>query len=94
MKSNPVKAMGGVKPKGLSMRSISDMNVARSLHPVNIKKSTFANKEQEFQKLKVTQTDSSGRPISPGKEIPIKVMNCISSFLIIVSSCIFESIYN
>lgn len=67
IKLNSLKATG-TKPKGLSIRSKSDMNVSHSTHSVNIKKNTCGNKEQDCQKLKVTQIDNSGRPISPGKE--------------------------
>ncbi|KAL6431982.1 hypothetical protein ACFW04_007431 [Cataglyphis niger] len=68
IKLNSLKAMGGAKPKGLSIRSHSDMNISHSTHSVNIKKNTEDNKEQDRLKLKVTQIDNVGRPISPGKE--------------------------
>lgn len=62
--------MAGTKPKGLSIRSNSDMNIS-SIH--SAKKSTY-NEEQDCLKLKVTQMDNNGRPISPGKLIPAKVV--------------------
>jgi len=60
--------MGGTKPKKLKMRSNSDMNLSHSTHSTNIKKNTNGNKELDCLKLKVTQTDNNGCPISPGKE--------------------------
>lgn len=63
---NSLKTMEGAKPKGLSIRSNSDMNIS-------VKKNTHG-KEQECSKLKVTQIDSCGRPISPGKQTPVKVI--------------------
>ncbi|XP_029671557.1 uncharacterized protein LOC115240505 [Formica exsecta] len=67
IKLNSLKAMGA-KPKGLSIRSNSDMNISHSVHSVNIKKNTDSNKGQDRLKLKVTQIDNNGHPISPGKE--------------------------
>ncbi|KYQ50404.1 hypothetical protein ALC60_10521 [Trachymyrmex zeteki] len=61
------KTMGGTKPKGLSIRSNSDMNISNIQ---SAKKSI--HKEQDCSKLKPTQIDSHGRPISPGKEISAK----------------------
>lgn len=71
IKLNSLKAMGA-KPKGLSIRSNSDMNISHSVHSVNIKKNTDNNKGQDRLKLKVTQIDNNGRPISPGKETKVK----------------------
>lgn len=62
--------MGGTKPKGLSIRSNSDMNIS-SIR--SVKKSTHG-KEQDCSKLKVTQVDNNGLPISPGKKTPAKVV--------------------
>jgi len=62
--------MGGTKPKGLSIRSNSDMNISTT-HSVN---KSMHNKEQDHLKLKVTQVDNNGRPISPGKQMPAKVV--------------------
>ncbi|XP_011697649.1 PREDICTED: uncharacterized protein LOC105455768 isoform X2 [Wasmannia auropunctata] len=64
IKLNSLKTMGGAKPKGLSIRSNSDMNLS-SIHSA---KKSMHDKEQDCLKLKVTQIDSNGRPISPGKE--------------------------
>ncbi|XP_011163703.1 uncharacterized protein LOC105198628 [Solenopsis invicta] len=72
---NSVKTMGGTKPKGLSIRSNSDMNIS-SIHSI---KKNVHDKEQDSSKLKVTQIDSSGRPISPGKETPAKKLIAQSS---------------
>ncbi|XP_011259430.1 uncharacterized protein LOC105253241 [Camponotus floridanus] len=68
IKLNSLKTMGGTKPKKLKMRSNSDMNLSHSTHSINIKKNTNGNKELDCLKLKVTQTDNNGCPISPGKE--------------------------
>lgn len=67
---NSLKTMGGTKPKGLSIRSNSDMNIS-SVHSA---KNSIHGKEQDCLKLKVTQVDNSGRPISPGKQMPAKVV--------------------
>jgi len=67
---NSLKTMGGTKPKGLSIRSNSDMNVSS----IQSAKKSMHDKEQDCSKLKVTQVDSYGRPISPGKETPAKVV--------------------
>lgn len=67
IRPNTYKSMGDRKLKGLSMRSNSDMNVSHNVHPVGIKKAIHNNSEQDSLKLKVTQTDNNGRPISPGK---------------------------
>lgn len=68
IKLNSLKTMGGTRPKKLKMRSSSDMNLSHSTHSINIKKNTNDNKELDCLKLKVTQTDNNGCPISPGKE--------------------------
>ncbi|CAL1683976.1 unnamed protein product [Lasius platythorax] len=82
IKLNSLKAMGGTKPKGLSIRSKSDMNVSHSTHAVNIKKNTSDNKElsKDCLRLKVTQLDANGRPISPGKERAKKLIAQSSKF--------------
>jgi len=67
---NSLKTMGGTKPKGLSIRSNSDMNISS----IQSTKKSMHDKEQDCLKLKVTQVDSYGRPISPGKETPAKVV--------------------
>ncbi|KYN01838.1 PREDICTED: uncharacterized protein LOC108774728 [Cyphomyrmex costatus] len=61
---NPSKTMGGTKPKGLSIRSNSDMNIP-SVY--SAKKNTHV--KEHDSKLKMTQIDIQGRPISPGKRI-------------------------
>lgn len=70
IRPNSLKTMTGTKPKGLSIRSNSDMNIS-SIHSA---KKSIHGKEQDCSKLKVTQVDNTGRPISPGKEIPAKVV--------------------
>lgn len=67
---NSLKTMGSTKSKGLSIRSNSDMNISTA-HSVN---KSVHNKEQECSKLKVTQVDNHGRPISPGKQMSAKVV--------------------
>jgi len=62
--------MGGTKPKGLSIRSNSDMNISK----IQSAKKNIYDKEQDCSKLKATQIDSHGRPISPGKEVSAKVV--------------------
>jgi len=73
---NSLKTMGGTKPKGLSIRSNSDMNVSS----IQSTKKSMHDKEQDCLKLKVTQVDSYGRPISPGKETPAKVVKYLLIF--------------
>lgn len=73
IRSNLLKTMGGTKPKGLSIRSSSDINVSYNIHLANIKKNTYDNK-QELLRLKVTQIDNNRCPISPGREIPANVI--------------------
>ncbi|XP_015591463.1 uncharacterized protein LOC107265974 [Cephus cinctus] len=61
----PTKIFGtmGIKPKGLSLRSISDMNVRpNSPRPTKVYKGC---KEYEFLKPNLTQVDTFGCPISP-----------------------------
>ncbi|XP_012231487.1 uncharacterized protein [Linepithema humile] len=62
------KGMGGTKPKGLSIRSNSDMNISHSPHLGSAKKNIYDNKEQDCMKLKVTQLDNRGCPVSPGRK--------------------------
>lgn len=71
---NSHKTMGGPKPKGLSMRSSSDINVSHNTAPTNVKKNDSA---QDFLKIKITQMDNKGYPISPGKEISTNVIKKI-----------------
>jgi len=78
---NSLKTMGGTKPKGLSIRSNSDMNTSS----IQSTKKSMHDKGQDCLKLKVTQVDSHGRPISPGKETPVKVVK----YLIIYFQYIF-----
>lgn len=63
--STPAKVFGSTsgKPKGLSMRSFSDLNV----NPTNSKPSMGLKGAQQTELLKpsVTQMDIDGRPISP-----------------------------
>lgn len=68
IKLNSLKTMGGTKPKGLKMRTNSDMNLSHSTHSTNIKKNTNGNKEPNCLKLKRTQMDYHGSPVSPEKE--------------------------
>lgn len=74
VKLNSLKTMGGTKPKKLKMRSNSDMNLSRNTHSISIKKNTNDNKELDCLKLKVTQTDDIGCPISPGKEKKVNLL--------------------
>ncbi|XP_011872741.1 PREDICTED: uncharacterized protein LOC105564734 [Vollenhovia emeryi] len=74
IKVNSLKTMGGAKPKGLSIRSNSDMNIS-SIH--SARKSTH-DKEQDCLKLRATQVDNKGRPISPGKQTPTKKLTAQS----------------
>lgn len=78
VKLNSFKTMGGAKPKGLSIRSNSNMNVSHGT-PFKSKKST-SEKDQDCLKLKVTQLDASGRPISPSKERAKKLIAYSSKF--------------
>ncbi|XP_032691247.1 uncharacterized protein LOC116853957 isoform X2 [Odontomachus brunneus] len=48
----------GQKPKGLSIRSRSDMNVFHSTHPTNVKKNTYT-KNLKIQKSNEIRPDSS-----------------------------------
>ncbi|XP_029154850.1 uncharacterized protein LOC114927945 [Nylanderia fulva] len=75
---NSLKAVGGTKPKGLSMRSNSAMNVSNGT-PIKIKKNT-CDKDPDCRKLKVTQLDINGRPISPSREKTKKLMPHLSKF--------------
>lgn len=59
-----VKSGGPLKPKGLSIRSNSNLNVSASNKDI-------CNKSQESLKPKLTQLNVEGQPISPGK-------NCVS----------------
>lgn len=69
--------MESAKPKGLSLRSHSDMNVSQRVHSSSAKRNILSNKDQDCQKLKVTQIDSNGCPISPGKETKVKCDNLL-----------------
>ncbi|KAL6265126.1 hypothetical protein P5V15_005217 [Pogonomyrmex californicus] len=68
IRPNSLKTMGVTKPKGLSIRSNSDMNIS-DIHSI---KKNVIGKEQDCLKLKVTQVDSNGCPISPGKATSTK----------------------
>ncbi|KAL0108394.1 hypothetical protein PUN28_015143 [Cardiocondyla obscurior] len=54
---------GGAKPKGLSIRSNSEMNISA----INSIKKNKQENEQNGSKLKVTQLDNVGSPLSPKK---------------------------
>lgn len=71
------KGMSNIKQKGLSIRSNSDMNISQSSHSVGVKKNVCDNKEQDCMKLKVTQIDNCGRPISPSGKTPGKVIKFV-----------------
>ncbi|XP_012542998.1 uncharacterized protein LOC105840579 isoform X1 [Monomorium pharaonis] len=75
---NSLKTMASTKPKGLSIRSHSDMNIS-SISNIQSSKKSIQGREQDCSKLKVTQIDSKGRPISPGKEISAKTLIAQSS---------------
>lgn len=51
--------MSGQKPKGLSMRSNSDMNVFHSTRPTSVKGNTYSSKELKISKPKIIKQDSS-----------------------------------
>lgn len=71
------KGMAGPKSKGLSIRSNSDMNISHITHSVGAKKNMCDKKEQDCMKLKVTQLDNRGCPISPGRKTPGKVIKLV-----------------
>lgn len=58
-----LKNVGQTKPKGLSIRSNSDLNV-----PTTPNKQDAA-KQQESTKLKLTQVDKDGQAVSPRKNL-------------------------
>ncbi|CAK9815686.1 hypothetical protein ANTQUA_LOCUS8555 [Anthophora quadrimaculata] len=63
-----VKNVGQTKPKGLSIRSNSDLNISVAVQD-------SSSKQQETLKPKLTQVDSSGCPISPRKDLLSKKLN-------------------
>ncbi|KOC60860.1 hypothetical protein WH47_05638 [Habropoda laboriosa] len=68
------KNVGQSKPKGLSIRSNSDLNVPAAVQ------NSFS-KQQENLKPKLTQLDSSGCPVSPRKDLLSKKLNESSNTL-------------
>ncbi|XP_078050509.1 uncharacterized protein LOC144477001 [Augochlora pura] len=60
-----LKSLNQPKPKGLSMRSSSNLNVPNEPHV----KHGPSNKHQNNLKPNLTQLDCNGRPISPHKEL-------------------------
>ncbi|XP_076279037.1 uncharacterized protein LOC143208445 [Lasioglossum baleicum] len=60
----PLKSSNQLKPKGLSFRSNSDLNVSSIPHS----NQDLCNKQQEYLKPTLTQLDSNGRSLSPRKE--------------------------
>ena len=68
------KALIQQKPKGLSIRSTSDLNVSTNSH-LNSLAQNASNKPQESFKPKLTQLDHCGYPLSPRKELTVKKAN-------------------
>ncbi|PBC25447.1 uncharacterized protein LOC133667101 isoform X2 [Apis cerana] len=66
-----LKNVGQSKPKGLSIRSSSDLNVPETVQI------TF-NKQQELLKPKLTQLDNNGQLISPRKNILSEKLSAFS----------------
>ncbi|XP_033326302.2 uncharacterized protein LOC117220448 [Megalopta genalis] len=60
-----LKSINQPKPKGLSMRSNSSLNVPSESH---LNQGSY-NKQQNNLKPNLTQLDSNGRPISPHREL-------------------------
>lgn len=63
----PLKNVSRSKPKGLSIRSKSDLNVSTTVH------SSIPSKQQELLKPKLTQLDDSYQVISLKRNILLKV---------------------
>ncbi|KZC10236.1 PREDICTED: uncharacterized protein LOC107188474 [Dufourea novaeangliae] len=63
-----MKSINQPKPKGLSFRSKSDLNVPSLPHA---NQDTY-KRQQECLKPKLTQVDTNGHPISPHKEFTLK----------------------
>lgn len=73
--SGPVgKSVGLSKPKGLSIRSNSNVNVPVTPR-INLKQEPSGSKQPQLIKPKVTQLDNTGRPISPSREYSAKKLN-------------------
>ena len=68
------KAVVQQKPKGLSIRSTSDLNVSTNSRLTSLGQNA-GNKPQESLKPKLTQLDNRGRPLSPRKELAAKKAN-------------------
>ncbi|XP_076233010.1 uncharacterized protein LOC143178328 [Calliopsis andreniformis] len=66
----PAKAIGQARPKGLSIRTKSDLNIPTSR--LNNLSQDGSSKQQESIKLKLTQLDYVGHPVSPSKELAKK----------------------
>lgn len=49
------------KPKGLSIRSNSDMNVFHSTLPTSVKENIYNSKESKISKSKIIKRDNSGQ---------------------------------
>ncbi|XP_043249403.1 uncharacterized protein LOC122395682 [Colletes gigas] len=69
-----VKSFNQLKPKGLSIRSSSDINVSASLC-LNNSNQDVSNKQQDCLKLKPTQSNNGSCSLSPRKEFPAKKQN-------------------
>ncbi|XP_076618204.1 uncharacterized protein LOC143340303 [Colletes latitarsis] len=69
-----VKTFNQSKPKGLSIRSNSDLNVSASLC-LNNSSQDVSNKQQDCLKLKLTQSNSDSCSLSPQKEFAAKKQN-------------------
>ena len=68
------KALVQQKPKGLSIRSTSDLNVSTNSRSNSLGQNA-GNKPQECLKPKLTQLDNCGYPLSPRKELAAKKVN-------------------
>lgn len=66
------KALVQQKPKGLSIRSTSELNVATNSR-LNSSGQNAGHKQQECLKPKLTQLDNCGCPLSPRKQLAAKV---------------------
>lgn len=66
------KALDQAKPKGLSIRPNSDLNIPSSPRTNSLGQDT-PKKQQQYLKPKLTQLGSDNRPLSPRKEFAAKV---------------------
>lgn len=76
---NPLKSSGVVRPKGLSMRSKSELNIPAILNNNNIKRNTHVSNTPELLKAKPVQSDFKSGFISPGKQSTTKRKEVIES---------------